>query len=176
MNIWHDINPDRISTEDFTVCIEISKGSKVKYELDKETGMILMDRILSTSMHYPASYGFIPLTYGDDNDPLDALVLCSETIQSNALVQCYPIGVIKMIDGGEGDEKIIAIPKKDPVYSQYKNISDLPKLIFDEMEHFFKTYKQLENKATEVFPVEGKEVAVSIIDSAMKNYDAKFKK
>ena len=113
-NIWHDMNPKRISPSDFMVVVEITKGSKNKYELDKETGLLKLDRILYTSTHYPASYGFIPRTYADDGDPLDALVLCSEPILPMTLVRCYPIGAIKMIDNGANDEKIIAIPFDDP--------------------------------------------------------------
>src|SRR5574344_1774651 len=108
MNIWHDIDNDRISQNDFIACIEISKGSKKKYELDKETGMIILDRILYTSTHYPANYGFIPRTYSQDRDPLDVLVLCSEDLDPLVIVRCYPIGVVKMIDDDDIDEKIIA--------------------------------------------------------------------
>ena len=111
MNIWHDIAPERIKSDDFVACIEISKGGKNKYEMDKETGMLKLDRVLYTSTHYPANYGFIPRTYADDNDPLDVLVLCSEEILPMTLVKCYPIGVIKMIDSQSIDEKIIAIPE-----------------------------------------------------------------
>ena len=103
MNIWHDISPSRVSPESFTAVIEISKGSSNKYELDKQTGLLRLDRILHTATHYPANYGFIPITYGDDNDPLDVLVLCSEPILPLTLVQCYPIGVINMIDNGKND-------------------------------------------------------------------------
>ena len=113
-NIWHDISPSRIQPEDFVAVIEIPKGSKKKYELDKETGLIILDRVLHTSTHYPANYGFIPRTYGDDGDPLDVLVLCSEEIDPLTLVRCYPIGYISMLDGGKNDEKIIAIPFSDP--------------------------------------------------------------
>ena len=98
-NIWHDISPDRIQPEDFVAVIEIPKGSKKKYELDKETGLIILDRVLYTSTHYPANYGFIPRTYGDDGDPLDVLVVCSESIDPMTLVRCYPIGYISMLDG-----------------------------------------------------------------------------
>ena len=114
MNIWHDINPKQITTEEFIAVIEIPKNSKVKYELNKETGVLEMDRILYTSTHYPANYGFIPRTYADDGDPLDVLVLCSQNIYPMTLVRCYPIGVIRMIDNGRHDDKIIAIPCSDP--------------------------------------------------------------
>ena len=110
MNIWHDLSPERVKETDFDAVIEITKGGKAKYELDKETGFLKLDRVLYTSTHYPASYGFIPRTYAEDGDPLDVLVLCSEHIVPLALVRCYPIGVIRMVDGGEKDEKIIAIP------------------------------------------------------------------
>ena len=118
-NIWHDIDPKRITPEDFVAVVEIPKGSKKKYELDKETGLIMLDRVLYTSTHYPANYGFIPRTFADDGDPLDVLVLCNEPIYPSTLVRCYPIGVITMIDGGMMDEKIIAIPFGDPNYNHY---------------------------------------------------------
>ena len=147
MNPWHDFRDERISAENFVSVIEITKGSKKKYELDKETGYIMLDRILYTSTRYPANYGFIPRTYGDDNDPLDVLILCSESLIPMSLVKCYPIGVIIMNDNGSVDEKIIAIPFNDPNYNHYKSIHDLPPHIFDEMKHFFQVYKNLENKA-----------------------------
>lgn len=174
MNIWHDIDIKRISPENFMCVIEITKGSKKKYELDKETGLIVLDRILHTATHYPANYGFIPKTYGDDKDPLDVLVLCSEAIDPLTLVQAYPIGVINMTDGGEGDEKIIAIPFEDPFYNSYKDISELPKHIFDEMAHFFTVYKDLENKKTVIDSIEGKEKAIEIIERAIQNYKENF--
>ena len=175
-NIWHDISPDRIKPDDFICVIEISKGSKKKYELDKETGFIILDRILYTSTHYPADYGFIPLTYADDNDPLDVLLLCSEILEPLTLVRAYPIGVITMIDNDSRDEKIIAIPFNDPNYNEYKDISDLPKHIFDEMCHFFEVYKKLENKHTAVNEVMGRKEALEIIGYALENYKKTFKK
>ena len=173
-NIWHDINPERISPEDFICVIEISKGSKKKYELDKETGYIILDRILHTSTHYPANYGFIPRTYGDDNDPLDVLLLCSEQLEPLTLVRAYPIGVIKMIDNGRNDEKIIAIPVNDPTYNGYSDINQLPKHIFDEMRHFFEVYKNLENKETAVDEVSGRDEALKIIAASIDNYIENF--
>lgn len=176
MNIWHDIDENRISAETFCAVIEIPKGSKSKYELDKETGLLRLDRVLYTSTHYPANYGFIPKTYAEDNDPLDVLVLCSETIYPLSLVECYPIGVITMTDNGETDEKIIAIPLNDPSYNMYKNITDLPQHIFDEMAHFFTVYKALEGKDTAVDKVEEKSVAQYIIKKAIRFYKEKFSK
>ena len=162
-NIWHNVSPKRITPEDFLCVVEISKGSKKKYELDKETGYIILDRILYTSTHYPANYGFIPRTLGDDNDPLDVLLICAEALEPLTLVRAYPIGVITMMDNGRSDEKIIAIPYNDPNYNQYKNIDELPKHIFDEMKHFFTVYKNLEHKTTAVDEVNGKEEAIKII-------------
>lgn len=174
MNIWHDIDSSRITAEDFMVVVEIPKGSKAKYELDKQTGILKLDRILHTSTHYPANYGFIPRTYADDLDPLDVLVLCSEQIYPMTLIRCYPIGVITMLDNGRNDEKIIAIPFNDPTYNTYKDISELPSHIFDEMTHFFSVYKSLENKETVVDEVKGKEEAVKIIDATIASYKEKF--
>ena len=154
--------------------IEIPKGSKTKYELDKETGLLKLDRILYTSTHYPANYGFIPRTYADDLDPLDVLVLCSETIFPMTLVECYPIGVITMIDNGRFDEKIIAIPTDDPTYNGYREISDLPRHIFDEMKHFFSVYKALEHKETAVDEVKGREPALRIVKQAIQSYQEKL--
>ena len=170
MNIWHDISPKRVSPEDFVCVVEIPKGSKNKYELDKETGLIILDRILYTSTHYPANYGFIPRTLGDDGDPLDVLLLCSEPLEPLTLCRAYPIGVISMIDNGHNDEKIIAIPFNDPNYNIYTNIDQLPKHIFDEMRHFFSVYKTLENKETAVDEVSERSVAIKIVSDAIDNY------
>ena len=169
-NIWHDIDPARIKPEDFICVIEIPKGSRKKYELDKETGLIKLDRILYTSTHYPANYGFIPRTYGDDGDPLDVLLLCAEPLEPMTLVRAYPIGVIKMIDSGRNDEKIVAIPFKDPNYNMYTDIDQLPRHIFDEMRHFFTVYKNLEHKATAVDEVTPRDNAVKVMEEAIDRY------
>lgn len=174
MNIWHDIDPKRVTPTDFFGVIEISKGSKTKYEIDKETGLLMLDRVLYTSTIYPANYGFIPRTYADDNDPLDVLVLCTEAINPMTLIRCFPIGVIKMLDGSHLDEKIIALPFGDPTYAGIRDIGDLPEHIFNEMKHFFSVYKALEHKETVVDDVAGREEAVKIIESAISNYRAKF--
>ncbi len=173
-NIWHDMDPKRVTPKDFIAVIEIPKGSKKKYELDKETGLIFLDRILHTSTHYPANYGFIPRSYGDDGDPLDVLVLCSEPLDPLTLVRCYPIGYISMLDGGRNDEKIIAIPFSDPTYNEYKDISELPAHIFDEMTHFFSVYKALEGKDTVAGEVNGRDAAVKVIQDALDNYIENF--
>ena len=170
MNIWHEVSVDRISADEFLAVIEIQKGSKQKYELDKKTGLLILDRILYTSTHYPANYGFIPHTLAGDGDPLDVLVLCSESLLPMSLVKVYPIGVITMNDSGSMDEKIIAIPFTDPNYNSYKSIDDLPRHIFDEMQHFFSVYKQLEGKNTAVKTVMGVNEAKKIIKASINNY------
>lgn len=174
MNIWHEISDDRIKPNDFYAVIEISKGSKLKYELDKDTGMMLVDRVLHTSTHYPCNYGFIPKTYADDKDPLDVLVLCSENIQPMSLIRCYPIGVLIMEDGGDRDEKIIAIPFADPMYNSYRDMSELHKHIFDEMSHFFTVYKHLEGKVTTVETVKPRVDAERVIAECIEAYNEKF--
>ena len=125
--------------------------------------MIVMDRILHTSTQYPANYGFIPKTYADDGDPLDVLLICSETLMPNTLVRCFPIGVIMMEDGGDKDEKIIALPYGDPVYNGYKELSDIPEHIVKEMAHFFSVYKALEGKKTLIEGVKDRKAAEQII-------------
>ena len=174
MNIWHDINPKRISEDKFVAYIEIQSGCKNKYELDKETGLLRLDRILYTATHYPANYGFIPRTYGDDNDPLDVLFVASEPIIPMTLVDCRPIGVIKMNDQGSNDEKIIAVCLSDPFYSNVKSIFDLPSHILDEFKHFFEVYKTLENKITTVTEVDDVDEAKNIIRNCMNSYVEKF--
>lgn len=174
MNIWHDISPERIRPEEFVACIEISKGGKNKYELDKETGMLILDRVLYTSTHYPANYGFIPRTLAGDGDPLDVLVLCQEEIAPLTLVKCYPIGVIEMIDGSSADEKIIAIPLRDPSMNGYRDMADIPAHTFEEISHFFEVYKTLEHVDTIVTQVRGREEALRIIDESIKAYQGAF--
>ena len=174
MNIWHDMNPDCITPTDFVAVVEISKRSRNKYELDKETGFLRLDRILYTATHYPANYGFIPRTYADDNDPLDVMVICSEAIQPLTLVRCFPIGVIKMLDDGKKDEKIIAVPFSDPMYNGYRSIFALPRHVYDEMTHFFSVYKTLEHKETVVDEVGDHQEAIRIIEAAISNYKKTF--
>lgn len=177
MNIWHDISPKRIKSDRFYAVIEIAKGGKNKYEMDKETGMLRLDRVLFTSTHYPANYGFIPRTYADDKDPLDVLVLCSETIQPMTLVECSPIGVLKMIDNQSADEKIIAVPLHDPNYNTYKDISELPKHRFDEICHFFEVYKTLEqNSSTSIVEINGAQQAKEVIQDCIDSYVENFQR
>ncbi len=174
MNIWHGFPDEKITGERFYGVIEIPSGSKNKYELDKETGLLRLDRVLYTSTRYPANYGFIPRTLASDNDPLDVLVLCQEEIAPMTLVECFPIGVLKMTDGNETDEKIIAIPFGDPTLSGYSDISELPKHRFEEIRHFFSVYKELEGRQTCVENLHGREEAVTIINDCKEKYRAIF--
>ncbi len=174
MNIFHDIEKSRIKPEKFVAFIEIQKGGKVKYELDKETGLVIFDRLLSTSMVYPANYGFIPRTLGGDGDPLDVLVITTEPLNSGVLVEAKPIGIINMIDDGEADEKIVAVATSDPFLKNVESLKDLPQHTFDEMKHFFEHYKDLQNKKTEITGIEGKERALKIIQDSLYNYDAEY--
>ncbi len=174
MNIWHDIDPSTISPESFTAVIEIPRSSKKKYELDKNTGLLRLDRILYTSTHYPANYGFIPRTFADDGDPLDVLVLCSEALDPMVMVQCYPIGVVRMIDDQEVDDKIIAIPFEDPSWNSYKDMNEIPPHYFAEIVHFFGVYKQLEHKHTTTTDSMSRDKAMEIIKDCQLRYENMF--
>ena len=176
MNIWHDFDPAEVRANDFSAVVEIPKGGKCKYELDKATGLLRLDRILYTSTHYPANYGFIPRTYADDGDPLDVLVLCSEPLYPLTLVRVYPIGVMRMLDGGKMDDKIIAVPFSDPSYFGIRSIDELPAHIFDEILHFFTVYKQLENKQTDVQSLFGPAEAERIVAEAIEGYNKTYGK
>ena len=176
MNPWHSFQDERIKKENFIAVIEIPKGSKNKYELDKDSGMLRLDRILYTSTHYPANYGFIPKTLSEDGDPLDVLVLCQEELAPMSIVECYPIGMINMIDEDEVDEKIIAIPINDPFLNNYSDISELPQHQFQEIKHFFEVYKFLENKTTHVDTVKDRKTAEESIEKCKAAYNEKFGK
>lgn len=169
-NIWHDIEAHRINPDNFMAYIEIPKGSKNKYELDKETGLLKLDRVLGASVQYPANYGFIPKTLAEDSDALDVLVLCQETIPAGCLVEARPIGVMRMKDDGKLDEKIIAVANRDMVYSSYNSLDELPEHLTIEIEHFFNIYKAFESKKTVIQGFEGKEHAMKTIQKALKRY------
>lgn len=170
----YDISSGRITADKFMTLIEIPKGSKAKYEVDEETGLLSLDRILSTSTHYPWNYGFIPKTYAFDGDPLDVLLLCSEALFPNILVECRPIGLLKMIDGGDQDDKVIAVATKDLFFSGIDNIDQLPEHITDEIRHFFSIYKALEGKITEPREMLDKDEAKEMIITCMERYKSKF--
>ena len=176
MNPWKDIDPKRVTPEDFLAFIEISKGSKNKYELDKETGLLRLDRILYTSTQYPHNYGFIPRTYAEDNDPLDVLLITSERIVPSTLVRGKPIGMIDMIDQGMRDAKILAVCPDDPFYQNYGDIHALPDHIVQEITYFFETYKVLEGKETLVPGLKGRDEALKVIKGSIDRYNEKFGK
>jgi len=175
MNIWHAVSGSRVKPDEFIACIEIPAGSKNKYELDKATGALILDRILYTSTHYPQNYGFIPHTLSEDGDPLDVLVISSEPIVPLALTQAFPIGILEMDDTGSLDEKIIAICAHDPLYSAYKDISELPQHVSDEIMHFFTVYKELEHgKRTVVHEIRGRAAAREAIARGIAAYEEEF--
>lgn len=174
MNPWHDFSEERIKVDNFISVIEIPRGSKNKYELDKESGLLRLDRILYTATHYPANYGFIPRTLSEDGDPLDVLVLCQESLEPLSILECYPIGMITMIDENEEDEKIIAIPINDPFLNNYTDITELPQHQFQEIKHFFEIYKYLENKETRVDKICGREEAIATLVKCKNAYKKVF--
>lgn len=170
MNIWDRIDPSRVQPDNFVAVIEIPKGSKQKYEIDKATGMLRLDRILYTSTHYPANYGFLPLTLSEDGDALDVLVLCSESLNPLCMVECYPIGAISMIDNNLQDDKIIAVPFSDPQMQNYKDLHDLPNHLLAEIQHFFSVYKELEGKPTSLTKMHDRASAMQLIREALEAY------
>src|SRR5215211_2856573 len=168
---WHDVPIGDAVPEEFTALIEIPKGSKVKYELDKETGLLKVDRILYSSVIYPANYGFIPRTLGDDDDPLDVLVLMQEEIQPLSILRARPIGMMHMVDEGQDDEKIICIHLDDPEYRSYERFEELPEHRITELQRFFQDYKVLEGKEVDVGDVSSPEEAVEAVRHSMELYD-----
>ena len=170
---WHDISPGTEGKDlpsIFTAVIEIPKGSNNKYELDKATGMLRLDRVLSSAVHYPANYGFIPQTLGEDDDPLDVLVYCTEEIPPLCLVEARAVGLMTMVDHGQPDHKVIAVMCKDPIYSEFGKASDFPKHIFKMLRQFFVEYKNLEHKDVAVDEILPAEVAHAIIEAGMERY------
>ena len=172
--ILHDLPRDRVTPEKFTAVIEIPKGSKVKYEIDEATGMLSLDRILSTSVQYPWNYGFIPRTIAFDGDPLDILLICSETLMPNTLVECKPIGLLKMIDGGDQDDKVICVATQDRFFNGFDSIKQLPEHVTDEIRHYFSIYKTLEGKKTEAKEMLDADAGKDMVKTCMKMYDEKF--
>lgn len=174
MNPWHDITLGDDFPETVNSIIEIPKGSKAKYELDKESGYLKLDRVLFSAFYYPASYGFIPRTLGDDNDPLDILILSQVTLEPLCIVEAKVIGVMRMLDQNEGDDKIIAVAAKDMSVSHINDISELPVHFINELRNFFEEYKKLENKSVKVENFQNAKIAQKIIKQAADNYKKKF--
>ncbi|HWC52615.1 MAG TPA: inorganic diphosphatase, partial [Chitinophagaceae bacterium] len=155
--------------------IEIPQGSRSKYEVDKDSGLLKLDRVIYSSFHYPVNYGFIPQTLAKDNDPLDILVLCSQSIQSLCIVEANIIGNMQMIDNGTLDDKIIAVAAKDPSVNHYTQMNDLPQHFLLELRNFFEQYKVLENKKVEIDNFQDKKEAIKIIEEAIENYTQNFR-
>jgi inorganic pyrophosphatase len=171
---WHGAHFGKGAPEKVNALIEIPQGSRTKYEIDKETGLLIMDRVIHSSFHYPINYGFIPQTLGLDGDPLDILVLCSQTIQPLCLVEATVIGNMQMIDSGEEDDKIIAVATNDPSVNHITNITELPRHFFNELKHYFEEYKVLENKEVRIDNFQSKEEAFGIIKNAISLYKEKY--
>jgi inorganic pyrophosphatase len=174
MHPWHDVEIGTDSPEIVTAVIEVPKGSKIKYELDKKSGLIKVDRILFSSVHYPANYGFIPRTLCEDHDPLDILVLGQEATVPLSLLRARPIGVMKMVDQGEADDKIIAVHVDDPEFAHYQSIDELPPHRMKEVKRFFEDYKALEMKAVKVDDFLGKKEATQAVRSAIELYQKTY--
>ena len=171
---WHGAGYGDKAPERVNAMIEIPQGSRTKYEIDKTTGLLRLDRVIYSSFHYPVNYGFIPQTLGHDHDPLDILVLCSQSIQSLCLVDATVIGNMQMIDSGEKDDKIIAVATKDPSVNHITSIEDMPKHFINELRNYFEQYKVLENKQVYIEEFQNKEVAYQIITEAIGLYKEKF--
>jgi inorganic pyrophosphatase len=167
---WHDLSAGPDVPREFNAVIEIPLGSNVKYELDKETGLIRMDRMLYSAVYYPANYGFIPQTLGEDDDALDVLVLCQEPVVPLAVIHARAIGVMTMIDGGKADHKIIAVATQDPEYNPYHEANEIPPHKLRTIRRFFQDYKQLEGRAVEVDDIQPAEMAYPIIRDALTRY------
>jgi inorganic pyrophosphatase len=175
MNPWHGVSIGERMPEYVTGIIEIPKNSRAKYELDKESGMLILDRVLYSSINYPANYGFIPQTYCDDGDPLDIMVLSQVQITPMCLVSARVIGVMRMLDEGEMDDKIIAVAENDMSVNHMNDISELPPHWRRELQSFFEDYKKLENKSVVVEDFQGKDVAHEVVLKSIEDYRSKFK-
>ncbi len=175
-NPWHDIEVGDRAPEIINAVIEIPKDSTVKYELDKKTGLLKMDRFLYSAVHYPGDYGFIPQTLWDDRDPLDIIILTGRPLYPMTLVKARVIGVLRMIDSGEKDDKIIAVYNDDPRYKEIEDVKHAPSHTIAELRHFFETYKHLQGKKCEILEVLGKDSAFKDIERAKKMYEEKYGK
>jgi inorganic pyrophosphatase len=174
LNPWHDLPPGRSPPEEVTAVVEIPKGSRNKYELDKQSGLLRLDRVLYSAVHYPGDYGLIPRTLHEDGDPLDILVIVNEPTFPGCQIDCRPIGVLHLLDRGEPDDKILAVPSNDPYYGEYFDIADLPAHYLREVEHFFHIYKDLEGKRVELGDWGKSAEAATVVLDSIGRYDATF--
>ncbi len=176
MNLWHEVSPGKKLPELVNTIIEINKGSKNKYEIDKETGMIALDRVAHTAQDFPFDYGFVPQTLWHDGDALDVVLLTTYPLLPGILVEVRPVGLMKMIDSGDRDDKLIAVPSSDPRWNEVKDIGDINKHTLKEIEHFYNTYKKLQNKTVEVSGFEGAAAAKAAVEEGLAMYKEKFAK
>ena len=176
LNLLHDITPGNKLPKEVTVVVEINKGSKNKYELDKTTGMIKLDRVMKTSQDYPFDYGFIPQTHWHDGDPLDVVLLTTYPLFPGVIVDARPVAVMDMVDGGESDAKIIAVPVEDPRFDHVQDLVDINDHTLKEITHFFETYKTIQNKVVIIDNIRDKQAALSVISEACDLYKQKFNK
>ncbi len=172
---WHGVEIGEKYPENVNAIIEIPKNCPLKYEIDKKTGMVMLDRVLYSSVHYPGDYGFVPKTYAEDGDPLDVIVLTGHPVHPGVLASVRIIGVMHMVDADEKDDKLIAVYEKDPRSNEIMDISDLPRHTLSELKHFFETYKELQNKKVEVLEFKGREIAYEILKRSVEQYNKKFK-
>lgn len=173
---WHEVSSGKKPPEFVNGIIEIPRGSRAKYEVDKESGLIKLDRVIYASMYYPLNYGFIPQTLGEDGDPLDIVVLTQVSVVPLCLIPSKVIGVMQMIDRGEADEKIIAVAEQDPSVSHINNVKDLPEYLLAELRHFFENYKTLENKKVVINEFLSREEAFRVVDTGMQHYTKMIRK
>ncbi len=174
MHLWHELPLGEKAPEEVNVVIEIPKGSQNKYEIDKETGLISLDRVLYGANFYPLDYGFLPQTLWEDGDALDAFVLTTNPLFPGCIVSARPVGVLKMVDSGEGDDKLICVASKDPRFEHIKELNDLAPHLLDELKHFLETYKLLQKKEVTVSSIEGKDAAAEAVRKGVKMYQNKY--
>jgi inorganic pyrophosphatase len=176
MNLWHEVSPGSALPDEVNVIVEIPKGSKNKYEIDKETGLIALDRAMHTAQDYPFDYGFVPQTLWDDNDALDVVILTTYPLAPGILVKVRPVGIMNMTDGGDSDDKVIAVPVDDPRWDEVVELTDVNKHTLKEMEHFFSTYKKIQAKEVSVDGFKGAKEARAAVERSRKLYDEKYAK
>jgi len=174
IHLWHDLTPGKHPPDEVRAIVEIPNGSRNKYELDKRTGGFRLDRVLYSAVHYPGDYGFIPRTLAEDGDPADVLVLIAEPTFPGCSIDARPIGLLRMLDRGEPDAKILAVPAEDPMQNEFFDIADIPGHRLREIEHFFQVYKDLEGKRVEIVGWEKSEVAMREVLDSMRRYEERF--